>query len=243
MKTVLYEENQRMKTKHHASKKVSVLLLGLSALVFTAFTSAHADLISGPFTTTTPIASTLTDWNGTLSFQQFNPSLGTLTSVELDLSSTLTTTLTVTNNSPTSSSYGNAKTDMYVSVKGPLNDAPQLEVLSQGFTYGTLLNQLGAGDSVVSGLLTKSGTSSNIYTLSSVLSAFTGTGSISLPASTATYTDIAVTGGNTFSSQVTNANLTGTVTYTYTPVPLPSALLLLGPGLLSLVGIKRRFLP
>ena len=49
----------------------------------------RADTI-GPFATTTPIPATLTDWNGSLSFPKFNSALGTLTSVELDLSSGLT---------------------------------------------------------------------------------------------------------------------------------------------------------
>lgn len=70
-----------MQVKHDPPKTVSVLLLSLSILICTAFTAARADLVSGPFTTTTPIPLTLTDWTGSLSFPQFDSSLGTLTGV------------------------------------------------------------------------------------------------------------------------------------------------------------------
>lgn len=228
-----------MKAKRHVAKKVSVLLLGISVLLLTAFTTAHADTIS--FTTSTPIPSTLTDWTGNLSFSQFNPSLGTLTSVELQLSSGLTTTLTVTNNGD-SLSNGNVKTELQVTVLDPGNHisaTPQIDTLSPSYVYS-----LAAGGSVTSGLLTKTGTGDNTYTLASLLAEFTGVGNISLAASTFTQTLLANSGGNTGSSQVTNASLTGEVIYTYTPapVPLPSAILLLGPGLVGLVGLRKRYL-
>ncbi len=57
---------------------------------------SFAALVSGPFTTTTPIASTLTDWTSSLEFPQFNSALGTLTMVQIDLAGSMTTVLTVT---------------------------------------------------------------------------------------------------------------------------------------------------
>ena len=47
--------------------------------------SVQADMISGPFTTSTPIPYTLTDWTGSLSFPMFNSALGTLTEVDMTL--------------------------------------------------------------------------------------------------------------------------------------------------------------
>ncbi len=240
-----------MQVKRHISKKVSIFLLSVSALVLAAFTSAHADSIS--FTTSTPIPSTLTDWTSALTFQQFNPSLGTLTSVTLDLSSTMSTILTVTNVGSTLPSNGTAKTEVLIAVVDPSGiigtlptytpypiapSNPQLNYLSTGFSY----SNLAAGGTVTSGTLTgSSGNVSNSYTTPGLLAEFTGAGSISLPAGTLTYTTLSNSGGNTESSQVTYTGLTGTVIYTYTPVPLPSALLLLGPGLLGLVGIRRKY--
>jgi hypothetical protein len=174
-----------------------------------------------------------------------------LTGVAIDLSSTLSTTLTITNIG-TSQSSGTAKTEILIAVVDtngiigtlptytpyPVQPSnPQLDYLSQGFSY----SNLAGGGQVTSGTLTGSTTNvSNSYTTPGLLAEFTGAGSISLPAGTLTYTDLANNGGNTESTQVTYAGLTGTVTYIYTTVPLPSALLLFGPGLLGLVGIRRR---
>ena len=86
-------------------RKVVFLVL-LVACCFAAGSSQAATI---SFNTTTPIGSILTDWLGTLSFPQFNSALGTLDIVQIDLSGSLSTVLTITNSSPTGSS-GTAKT-------------------------------------------------------------------------------------------------------------------------------------
>jgi hypothetical protein len=189
----------------------------------------------GPITTTTPIPSSLTDWTRSLSFPQFNPSLGTLTGVEIDLAGHMTTTVTVTENDG-ALSYGNAKTELQMTVQdvgGNLSGTPQIDMIGPEFYYS-----LNAGGSVTSGLLTKSGSSSDLYTSAPILAEFTGTGSFALRASTFTQTLLANTGGNTNAGQVTNASLTGLVTYYYTtapPVPEPVTMfgVLLGVGALG----------
>jgi hypothetical protein len=187
------------------------------------------------FTTSTPIASSLTDWSSTLAFAQFDPSLGTLTSVELNLSSTLSTTLTVTNEAGSASS-GTANTEVEVTVQDFGNNltAP-FNVFSPGFSYS-----LGAGAGTSSGLLTGNNVSDLTYTLGTILTEFTGGGNISLNASTFTQPLLANTGGNTAASQVTDASLTGTVTYTYEAVPEPSTFGLLALGLGALPILRRR---
>ncbi len=191
---------------------------------------------SGPFTTSTPIAATLTDWSNTLLFPQFNPALGTLDSVELNLSSTLTTTLTINNTSPDSASSGTANTWVEITVQdlGDNLTAP-FSVYSASYGYS-----LGAESGTSSGLLTGNGGSDLTYTSGAILTEFTGGGNISLNASTYTQTLLANTGGNTDASQITDAALTGTVTYTYTAVPEPSTFGLLALGLSALPLLRRQ---
>jgi hypothetical protein len=169
-----------------------------------------------------------------LEFPQFNPSLGTLLSVELDLSSSLSTTLTVTNTGDSGSS-GNATTELQMTVQDAGDNlAPYFTVYSPSFPYS-----LGAGGSTGSGLLTANGGSDNTYTSAPVLAEFTGYGDTGLSGSTFTQTLLANTGGNTNSSQVTDASLTGTVTYTYS-VPEPASLGLILAAVPLLAARRRR---
>jgi hypothetical protein len=194
-----------------------------------------AYLQSGPFTTSTPVPLTLTDWSSSLSFPQFSPSLGILKIVQIDLNGSLSTAITVTNSSPEGSS-GTAKTELQMTVQDSGNNliAPEIDMMSPNYSYS-----LGPGGSSTSGTLTKSGSSSDQYTASVVLAEFTGGGSIVLPAGTFTQTWLTNTGGNTFASQVTNASLTGTVTYFY-ELPEPTTICLLGLGGLALLRKGRR---
>jgi hypothetical protein len=205
-------------------------LIALIAIATLLVPCAGLAATSGPFTTTTPIPSTLTDWTGSLAFQQFNSALGTLTMVQLDLSASLSTVITVTNASPLGSS-GTAKTELQVTVQDAGGNlvAPEIDMNSPLYSYS-----LGPGGSSTSLTLTKNGSSSDQYTAAAVLAEFTGPGAIVLPASTFTQTWLTNTGGNTFASQVTHASLTGTITYFYTPnVPEPS----------SMVGLACMLLP
>lgn len=183
--------------------------------------------------TTTPISSTLTDWTGSLSFPQFSPSSGTLLSVQINLSGSMNTVLTITNSSPEASS-GTGKTELQFTVQDSGSNLvnPVMVLFSPDFSYN-----LGSGLSTTSGTLTESGTSSDTYTNSTVLAEFTGAGTISLNAGTFTQTWLTNTGGNTFASQVTDAQLTGTVIYNY--VPEPATIMLLGLGALTLRGRKK----
>lgn len=204
------------------------------AVLFTCFLSGMALAnVSGPFTTSTPIPATLTDWSSPLSFPKFDSSLGTLTAVQLDLQGAMSTELTVTNNSPEASS-GYAKTHLQLSVQDAENNlvTPQIDLVSDAYNY-----DLAAGQSLTSGSLTKSGSSSDTYTSPAILAEFNGPGTIVLNASTFTETFLANTGGNTEAGQVTTGELTGTVTYIYTPEP--ASLSMLAVGALGLFSRRR----
>jgi hypothetical protein len=207
-----------------------------ASLILTA-SSGRAGII-GPVTTSTPILSTPTDWLGDLTFPQFNPSNGTLDSVTLVLSGSYATTLTVQNLASASSS-GTAQTELQMAVQDAGNklNVPELQLVSPGYTY-----TLSPSGSITSGLLTTSGIDNETYTSSALLAEFTGTGTIALPASTMTFTILTNRGGNTYTSQVTDAALTGTVTYNFAPiaVPEPPAFALLGVGVAALLGFARR---
>ncbi len=208
------------------------ILLGLSTLSQAA--------TSGPFVTTTPVPYTLTDWTASLAFPRFDSSLGTLTSVTLGLSSSIQVVMTVTNSAPEASS-GTARTEVQFTVQdvGGNLITPEIDSSTPSFAY-----DLGPGSSVTSGTVTKTGTSTDVYTSAAILAEFTGPGIIILPASTFTQIWLTNAGGQTFATQVTNGRLTGTVTYEYTlagetGVPEPSTMLLFGSALIGLAVLLR----
>jgi len=221
--------------------KLYVVALLAAGVMFVApsFIKA-AVMVQGPTQTTHPIATTTTDWSGALPFSQFDPALGTLTEVTLTLSSNLDTIMTVTNNGGSSSS-GTIKTELQISVWDPskafsfLGSQPVLDIIAPSRDY-----TLGVGGSYTSDLLTASGSTTRDYTDSSILSEFTGLGSLSLSATTKTYSLLANTGGNTTATQVTNAGADGFITYTYDSAPVaapePSMLAIFGFGAIGLVG-------
>ena len=215
-------------------RSVGTTLLFCALSVFVAPGLCHGDIIT--CSTTTPIPSTPTDWIGTLSFPQFDPALGTLQSVEIDLSGSIATILTVTNNAASASS-GHVYTHLEMTVQdiGGNLDTP-IDVDGPSFHYALASHQV-----VTSDLLTSSFGSSDTYTDPAVLAEFTGAGSVTLNSGTFTETALYNTGGNTYARQVTDADLTGDVAYTYVhTVPDPAGLTVLGLGTLVFWRRRRR---
>jgi hypothetical protein len=170
--------------------------------------------------TATPIAATSTDWQLPLDFPKFDPSLGTLVSVELQLDAACDSLVTVSNTSATSSSKGWAMSEVTVTAQGvgSLVDmvTPQIK-----FT-------LAPGGSI-SATLHATGSSDDTFTDAATLAAFTGTGTIPLLTTAEAYTIVAYNGGNTSATQLTTASASGTVVYQYeVPEPMTLSLLALG---------------
>lgn len=214
------------------TKRFSIIFAAV--LFVTVLSGLSIATISGPFTTTPPIPSTKTDWTGTLSFPKFDSSLGMLTTVQLDLSGSMSTVITATNHSP-----GLSSVEVYTHLQVTVQDSglnlssPEIDLVIPTFYY-----TLAGGQSLTSGTLTQNGSSSDLYTDFMILSEFTGPGTIVLDADTYTETSLIYTGGNIEVGQLTYAELTGTVTYTY-EAPEPTTVGLLSLGGLVILGKKK----
>jgi len=228
------------------------LVLGLTALALAlgTCTLAKADtIVLGPQS----FGPALTDFSGTFNFTQFNPALGTLNSVKIDLGTSFSTTITVTNSGGTAST-GTARTEVQdgltdgtFSIGGGniltvTGDNYQVldDVLSPNQPYS-----LGAGQSTTLAPTSGNGTATGTFSSGAVLAEFTGLGTVGIKYDTLTQTVLANTGGNTTASQVTNATLSATVTYTYTPgatgTPEPgSVAMFFGMGVTGMAFIYRR---
>jgi hypothetical protein len=187
-------------------------------------------------TQTVTINPTITDWNNSLMFQQFDSSLGTLQSVTIDLSAIYTTILTVTNNAA-SSSEGTATTQLQLTLTGGNGVGLAID---QTFPSPAFSYSLAPGGSTTSGTFQTTATATGVYSAAAILNDFTGSGSVTLPISTYTQAWLGNTGGVSSISQYTTAGLTGTATYTYaeTNVPEPATLILMGVALL-VIGLWR----
>jgi hypothetical protein len=171
-----------------------------------------------------------------LSFQQFNPVLGILTNVQLDLSGSVNATLSVNNGSQNASLVkANIDTQIIVQDAGNNLASPAIDL-----TVPTISHTVNGGDTWSSGILTKSDSSSNQYTAAGVLSEFTGIGSISLNAASLTETMLSYTGGNLDIDQLTYAQLNGSVTYTYNQnIPEPATIIFMSLGIVTFFRKKK----
>jgi len=229
-------------------KLAGLALVGLTAL---APAAAEAGVISynaatiGPSLTELGTVGTPLQW----AFQQFNPALGTLLSVALDIDVEMETSLTASNDPLAgSNAVGDVSTRLRIFVQDP-----GLNLFAGGSggstlqrTWGEFAYNLAPGASVNSGSLTTTANSNNLYTSAPVLAEFTGLVDMVLNVYTSTATVNTNSGGNFTASQSTFATLNGTVTYTYedapdpAPIPEPTSMFLLGSGALALVRMRRK---
>jgi len=181
----------------------------------------------------TPVA-----WSTTYDANQFNPSLGTLTSVEIEVSSNIVASVDVYNFSGSPQSFTKATASIPITLTGPAS----LSLSATGGTAG-LAGSAVPGLNTFPGLPTTASTSTTL-TSSGALAPYIGTGVSTLVfdfnAGDGTYSGAAVSGVVFFGGSAT-ANATVDVIYTYTAaIPEPSSVILAGIGIVGVAVFGRR---
>ncbi len=184
-----------------------------------------------------------TDFISSVSVSQFNPALGTLTSVSLSLSDTETASINVENTSSTGRTIGVSMSDT-ISVTGPtastsLSVNPTIST-SDALTAFDGTQDLSGADSASHPGLTNTVSASTTTSAAADLALFTGVGSIVFPVNAAGSST--TTAPSNVATDLQNGDgVTVTVTYNFTPrVAEPGALLFLGSALTGLAGLGFR---
>jgi len=241
MKLVQYLWKETQLQKMHISRILtSALVAGAMAI---AMIPAGAQIITLPTQTFTGT----TDFGGVFNFAQFNPALGSLLSVEIDMGTSYDSQITVTNSAESSSS-GNVKLEIQDGISdGTFSNVSQILTVTGG-TYSVTDDIVSAPGvyslpSLGSTLLHLTGSHSTSGTFVNPVQTaqFIGLGTVGLNYATLTGTVLSNTGGNTNAGQVTSAAMTAKVIYTYdSNVPEPGAMALLGTGVVGAMGIAVR---
>lgn len=219
-----------MKLKHFAAASLCVAAGAFS-------TSAMADTVVYNIT---PVSYSLTDLMNTLSIQQFDPSLGMLTGIEIDYTTKVTGDVTLVN-----ATSKDKKVTVSLSAVATLTAPGSLSASDNGALVTAVPTT--ALKNTPGGVMVQNGsqelhTSLSLTSSDSQFGLFQGTGSVAGGLFVATTTKATGPAGFTgiFSSH--NQGL-GTVTYTFTAAPVPEpetyAMLLLGMGVVAFAAKRK----
>lgn len=180
----------------------------------------------------------LSPGSDTVNLSQFNPALGTLTAVTLDLSGSVQAHVTAENDSAIAGSMGVDLTGL-LGASGPGSLSTSAGITQSAGPVSVTASDGTAdsgGDYVDFGTISGSNSANN--TIISGFSAYVGTGTITF--NITGNGGFAVNGVSNSTIHVTDFGGDGTakVTYTYTPVPEPASLGLFAIG--GLMMIRRR---
>lgn len=179
-------------------------------------------------------------YDGSISLAKFDPSLGTLNSVTLDLTSIFNFATKFENKSPNSDSTVNKIIDQQLTIGGNLLDTGKVTYSKTWVTgkYDGTIDYAGTSGFTVA---ESSGQTTRKLTLTgAAISSYIGAGSLQLDVHSHAAFSGGFTGGNGSFMNTQDYAATANVTYDYTPTPIPAAAWLLGSGLLGLLGIKRK---
>ena len=194
-----------------------------------------------------------TDWDGltqSVSLPKFNPTLGTLTGVNLSLYGNILNSGSLTNNTGSDITTGSYLATLNISLLPPGtavpwdstagNDLITVSPVEYGINTPTTV---APGQSLSFGLETPVNASNTDFYSTTSVAPYVGTGSLDFPLYAATSITSDDSGSALELVQNTAARAQASVTYTYdlavTEVPEPASAALLGAGLLSLGFLRQ----
>ena len=207
-------------------------LLGWASLGL-LLTASEAKAATETFTFPHPPSTT--EWSDTFVLQQFNPALGSLQSVFIEATESVTINGAVNNTATVPESFTfRAGSQLILTLPGTLGSLlPSPLASAQAFN-------LASGGSALYGPVNASDTASSTYTLPADMASFIGAGTLNLPGVTQSQELIAGGGGNITAILNTVAGATVEVQYTYSAVPEPGSLVLLALGGAVMLLRRRR---
>jgi hypothetical protein len=201
--------------------------------------SAHASTMMVTQTFTNPAQ--MVPFTYTAMASQFNPSMGTLVSVEITMTSDITGFVSVVNINPVSEAFTNATSSVPVGLTGPAGLALGVTATTSAQSGTVAANTTNPplnlpGNTVIA-------SESTTITSALGLAPYIGTGTNNLPfvfsAGTGTYGGSAVFGVFFGGTATADANIKVIYTYNTPAVPEPSSMALLGIGMAGFLGFRR----